>query len=207
MSAHTNLPASSLAWQIAKRPVQAHHLSVDALNNLELATVPIPKLQPGHTLVRIHAVSLNSRDLYAVSQSPLYPCPLESGTSPCCDGAGIVVATGPGSKWTPGSRVILVPSNWLIGNDVADFDITSCIGGKSLQGTLREYALVKDEWLISAPSNLTLEEAATIPCATATALQAILHGPIKPSKESTVLTQGTGGVSIAAIKVRHEILI
>ena len=187
--------------------MKAHHLSVDALSNLELATVPVPKLQTGHALVRIHAVSLNSRDLYTVSQSPLYPCPLERGTSPCSDGAGIVVAAGPGSKWTPGSRVILVPSNWLVGNDVADFDIMSCIGGTSLQGTLREYALVKDEWLIAAPSNLTFEEAATIPCATATALHAILHGPIKPSKGGIVLTQGTGGVSIAALKVRYKTLI
>ena len=205
MATSTSLPASFSAWQIKGKPAQVHHLSVDALNNLELAKVPIPELPPGYALVRIHAVSLNSRDLYTVSQSPLYPCPLEAGTSPCSDGAGVVVAAGPESKWTPGSRVLLVPSNWLVGNDAADFDITSCLGGKGIQGTLREYALVKDDWLISAPSNLTLEEVATIPCATATALQAILHGPIKTSKGHTVLTQGTGGVSIAAIKVCNEV--
>ena len=183
-------------------PVQAHHLSNEALDNLELAEAPVPDLQPGHALVRIHAVSVNRRDLYTISQSPLYPTPLEAGTSPCSDGAGVVVATGPGSKWASGSRVLLVPNSWLVGNDARDFDIMNVLGGGSIQGTLREYLLMKDDWLSPAPSNLTLEEAVTIPTATTTAVNAFFHGPATISKGQTVLTQGTGGVSVGAIQVR-----
>lgn len=201
MEAVTTLPSTFSAWQIKENPKQAHHLSTDALDNLELATLSLPELQPGHALIRLHAVALNSRDLYTVSQSPLYPCPLEAGTSPCSDGAGTVVAVGAGSAFKTGSRVLLQPSSWIKGVDVADFHLESVLGGGNVPGTLREYRVMKDDRLIPCPRNLSFEEAATLPTATATAVNAIFYGPAKITPGQTVLTQGTGGVSIAAIQV------
>jgi NADPH:quinone reductase-like Zn-dependent oxidoreductase len=73
--------------------------------------------------------------------------------------------------------------------------------GGSTDGTLREYAALSEQGLVKVPSNLSLEEASTLPCAAVTAWNA-LYGlesrSLKPGH--TVLTQGTGGVSIFAVQ-------
>lgn len=73
--------------------------------------------------------------------------------------------------------------------------------GGGLDGTLRQYAVFPQTGLALAPSNLTSIEAGTLTCAPLTAWNA-LYGleskAIKPG--SVVLTQGSGGVSLAAIQ-------
>lgn len=52
------------------------------------------------------------------------------------------------------------------------------------------------------PKNLSFEEAATLTCSGLTAWNALVgDGGIAGLKGKTVLTQGTGGVSIAALQV------
>lgn len=66
---------------------------------------------------------------------------------------------------------------------------------------LRQYTVFPQDGLVSAPSNLTPTEAATLTCAPLTAWNA-LYGleskALRPGQ--TVLTEGTGGVSLAAIQ-------
>jgi NADPH:quinone reductase-like Zn-dependent oxidoreductase len=73
--------------------------------------------------------------------------------------------------------------------------------GGSADGTLREYAALSEQGLVHIPTNLDFNEAATLPCAAVTAWNA-LYGlesrSLKPGQ--TVLTQGTGGVSIFALQ-------
>jgi NADPH:quinone reductase-like Zn-dependent oxidoreductase len=70
-----------------------------------------------------------------------------------------------------------------------------------MDGTLREYGVFDEAGLVHAPSNLNMLEASTLSCAALTAWNA-LYGlesrALKPG--DTVLTQGTGGVSIFALQ-------
>ena len=74
--------------------------------------------------------------------------------------------------------------------------------GSEHDGSLREYASFSEEGLVAVPNNLTLNEAATLPCAALTAWSALygLEGRALKSGE-VVLTEGTGGVSTFAVQV------
>src|SRR5690606_29520481 len=72
--------------------------------------------------------------------------------------------------------------------------------GSPLDGTLAEYAVFPEEGLLKVPDHLSFEEAATLPCAGVTAWNALMEGKIvRPG--DTVLTLGTGGVSIFALQI------
>ena len=95
------------------------------------------------------------------------------------------------------------PSTWLSGRDQRDFDIRSVFGGGDNGGTLAEYMVVGDERLIRVPEHLSLEEASALPTAGGTACYSLFFLPERPiGKGSSVLVQGTGGVSASAIQVR-----
>lgn len=70
-----------------------------------------------------------------------------------------------------------------------------------MDGTLREHGVFDEAGLVRAPENLSMLEASTLSCAALTAWNA-LYGlesrALKPG--DTVLTQGTGGVSIFALQ-------
>lgn len=70
-----------------------------------------------------------------------------------------------------------------------------------MDGTLREYAAFDEQGLVAMPSNLNFLEGSTLSCAALTAWNA-LYGlesrALKPG--DTILTQGTGGVSIFALQ-------
>ena len=63
---------------------------------------------------------------------------------------------------------------------------------------LADYVVLKQEGLVAIPDHLSFQEAATLPCAAVTAWNALAAGDVKPG--STVLIQGTGGVSIFALQ-------
>lgn len=70
-----------------------------------------------------------------------------------------------------------------------------------MDGALREYGTFDEHGLVHMPSNLSFNEAATLPCAAVTAWNALygLDGR-KLMPGDWVLTQGTGGVSIFAVQ-------
>lgn len=168
--------------------------------NLSLDTVPIPSAGPGQVLVRIHAVSLNFRDLLVASSDPRY-VPTSEGIIPCADGAGVVSeSTHP--DWKAGDRVIILLTNsWKDGNNPEHFDLTKGLGSASNQGTLAQYVAVDAESLIRAPDNLSMEEASTLSVAYGTAWNALYGGQVPLEKGHYVVTEGTGGVSLAALQV------
>src|SRR5260370_694744 len=64
---------------------------------------------------------------------------------------------------------------------------------------LAEYAVVSEVAAVAMPSHLSFEEAATLPCAAVTAWVA-LTGHRRVTTGDTVLTQGSGGVSVFALQ-------
>jgi len=190
------------AYQIHLVDTSRDHNSATALQNLVLRTdIPKPIPGPGEVLVRIRAAALNFRDLLVLVNSPLY-LPTTSGVSPLADGAGTIVETGPGSVWDDsiGTNVLLCANQaWIEGSDAAQYKLEKTLGAANLDGTLRQYAVVADHLLVKSPENLNHEEAASMIAAGGTAMHAL--SSIKITKGTTVLTQGTGGVSCFAIQV------
>jgi alcohol dehydrogenase len=71
--------------------------------------------------------------------------------------------------------------------------------GTDLDGMLAEYAVSSEEALVHVPSHLSFEEAATLPRAAVTAWVALTgHRPVTAG--GTVLTKGSGGVSVFALQ-------
>ncbi|KAJ5491896.1 Polyketide synthase enoylreductase [Penicillium expansum] len=167
---------------------------------LTKSETPIPTPGPSQVLVRVNAVSLNHRDHTVLHHT--YPLPTKANLVPCSDGAGTVVGAGPGSSWATrsGEVVILHPNTWLEG-DLRNFDVESVLGGGDAHGTLTEYIVLDDVQIQEAPTNLTVEEASTLPTAALTAWNALFMGPIPCGPGISILTQGTGGVSSFAIQL------
>jgi len=176
------------------------------IDSLELVERPTPAPGPGEILVKIHAVSLNYRDLLMVKGA--YNPKLRFPRVPCSDGAGEVAAIGDGvTAFKPGDRVCTCFfQNWLDGPPTPAA-VKGALGG-DIDGTLAEYILLNQTGLVRIPDHLSFEEAATLPCAGVTAWNALARANLQPG--STVLVQGTGGVSIFALQFaklqRHRVL-
>ena len=146
--------------------------------------------------MRIRACSLNHRDL-AIIGGTYTSVALKPGTIPVSDGAGEVAAVGPNvTRWKVGDRVApIFVQRWIGGNLLPEY-MTSALGGPS-DGVLAEQIVMSQEGLVRIPSHMSFEQAATLPCAAVTAWNAVLEkGALLPGQ--TVLTLGTGGVSIFA---------
>ncbi|WAO91773.1 PKS-ER domain-containing protein [Fusarium falciforme] len=160
---------------------------------------PVPSIGDQDVLVQIHATSPNFRDL--VIPKGLYPFPLKDRIVPLSDGAGIVVAVGSRvSRFNVGDRVATLVHQRHLAGPLDARGRESALGGQ-LSGVLREYGAFSEEGLVAVPNNLTLNEAAALPCAALTAWSALygLEGrALKPGE--IVLTEGTGGVSSFAVQ-------
>ncbi len=177
--------------------MHAWQISSFGVDSLEFVEHPTPQPGPGEVLVRIHAISINYRDLLMVKG--LYNPKLKLPRIPCSDGAGEVEAAGEGvTRWKPGDRVAgIFMQNWLDGPPTPA-KVKGALGG-DIDGMLAEYVVLKEAGLVRLPDHLSFAEAAALPCAAVTAWNALAAGNLKPG--STVLTLGTGGVSIFALQL------
>ena len=159
---------------------------------------PEPVAACGEIVVRVKAASLNYRDLlvmqgaYGRATLPL---------TPLSDGAGEVVAIGDSvTCWQPGDRVAgtFFP-NWLSGPIDSDV-LQAARGGGSTHGMLSEFVVLSEHGAVRVPEHLSLEEAATLPCAALTAWNALVEqGGVKAGE--TVVLLGTGGVSVFGLQI------
>ncbi len=148
---------------------------------LKLVEREAPSAGPGEVVVRMRAASLNYRDLLVVrgQYNPRMPLP----RVPLSDGAGEVVEVGAGvNEWKTGDRVAgCFFQDWAAG-PLTDRAAKSALGG-AIDGVAAELAAFRREGLVRVPGHLSWQEAATLPCAAL-----------------TVLTLGTGGVSLFALQ-------
>jgi NADPH:quinone reductase-like Zn-dependent oxidoreductase len=151
---------------------------------------PDPVPGPGQILVRLKAASLNFRDL-AIVRGKYIGGPVTRDTIPLSDGAGVVESVGDGvTEFAVGDRVTATFSQGGVLNTL----------GSPLDGTLAECGVFDQAGLLAIPDGLSFEAAATLPCAGVTAFSALFEGKsVRPG--ATVLTLGTGGVSIMALQL------
>jgi NADPH:quinone reductase-like Zn-dependent oxidoreductase len=167
-----------------------------------LVQVERPDAKPAHrqVLVKVKACSLNFRDLGIVRGT--YRMPVRDNIVPLSDGAGEVVAIGPGvTRAKVGDRVAANFFQRWVGGEPSHDTHASALGG-GIDGMLAEYVVLEEDGVVLIPPHLSLEEGATLPCAAVTAWHAMVeHAKLKAG--DTVLLQGTGGVSIFGLQFAH----
>jgi len=172
--------------------------SFASIDGLGLHQVPMPVPQRGELLLKVQAVALNFRDVAVLLGR--YVQNARTGLVAASDAAAEVVAVGEGiTAFKPGDRVIGVfHPRWFGGPMPADWVGDSY--GTGRDGWLCEYKAVSQEAVVRLPDGLSWEAGSTLPCAAATAWFA-LAGPVPVRAGHSVLTQGTGGVSIFAVQL------
>lgn len=150
---------------------------------------------PGQVRLRMRAFALNFRDLRMVEGA--YDPRLARPMVPLSDGVGEVIEVGDGvTRVRVGDRAVPTFSPTWIGG-APDWDAVRQTRGGTVPGVLAEEIVVGQEEIVVPPAHLTDAEAATLPCAALTAWSA-LEG-VAPGE--TVLTLGSGGVSVFAIQI------
>jgi 2-desacetyl-2-hydroxyethyl bacteriochlorophyllide A dehydrogenase len=146
-----------------------------------------PQIQPNQLLVKVHASSVNPID-WKTRQGMLSLLtgnhfPLILGF----DIAGEVVGVGSQvTRFQPGDAV---------------YGSTSFPGG-----AYAEFAAVPENLIAPKPTNLTYEEAATVPLAALTALQALRdQGNIK-SGQTVLINGASGGVGMFAVQIAKALV-
>jgi NADPH:quinone reductase-like Zn-dependent oxidoreductase len=150
---------------------------------LELREVDVPVIEDQQVLVRVHASSVNPVEWYGVTGP--YFARIGNGlrrpktTSVGADLAGRVEA---------------------VGKDVKDFRPGDEVFGTG-SGAWAEYAAAREARLVLKPAGVSFEEAAAVPIAALTALQALRdHGKVQPGQK-VLINGASGGVGTYAVQL------
>jgi len=151
---------------------------------LEAKEMPKPAAAPGKVLVRVRASSINAGDYFTAKGSPFlvrfmtgFPRPHDFVLG--WDIAGTVEEIGPGGgAFKPGDEV---------------YGATS--------GAYAEYALIAEGALARKPARLSFEEAAALPTAALTALQALRDNGKLARGMKVIVNGASGGVGTCAVQI------
>lgn len=176
----------------------AYHLDpLRGLDGLSVRTRPRPEPGAGQVLVRVHAASLNRRDLMLMDGS--YPLPARPGVVPLSDGVGEVIAVGAGvTRAAVGDRVTgTYFRRWTAGPQRLAHVREQ--NGATHDGWLAEFVVLDEESVVHVPEHLTDAEAACLTCAGVAAWTSVTT-PVPPRPGETLLTVGTGTVALFAVQ-------
>ena len=152
------------------------------MDKVQIGDQPKPELAAGQALIRLKAASVNPIDWKIVKGDlkPLFslPLPLLLGS----DGAGIIEQIGAGV------------SDYKIGDAV----FFRC--NKTDTGTYAQYIAVVADLIAPIPSNMSFEEAASIPLVGFTASQALVEKGGMRAGSQVLIHAGAGGVGTFAIQ-------
>ncbi|KAH8887966.1 zinc-binding dehydrogenase [Thozetella sp. PMI_491] len=164
------------------------------------SAMPLRELGPTEVLVKLHAVSLNYRDIAIIEGT--YPFPVDEGVVPGSDGAGEIIAVGDRvSRFRVGDKVVayLFQTGYFSGSAPNPEAMAASIGS-TLDGTFREHGVFDQEGLVAMPSRLRYEEGAVIQGTFATVWNCLMGGGRPLHAGDCVLVQGSGGISLAALQ-------
>jgi len=152
---------------------------------VEFTDVEKPRPAANEVLVRVKAAAVNPLDWHYMHGSP-YFMRLGSGigrpkdTRMGVDFAGVVVAVGPDvTRFKPGDEVF---------------------GGRN--GAFAEFVLVpEDRGIVHKPDSVTFEQAASVPIAALTALQALRDPGQLQAGDKVLINGASGGVGTFAVQI------
>jgi putative PIG3 family NAD(P)H quinone oxidoreductase len=145
---------------------------------LEVQSVAVPEVKPGHLLVRVRAAGVNRPDL--LQRAGKYPPPPGASDILGLEVAGEVAAVGEGvERWREGDKVAAL----LAGGGYA------------------EYALVDARHALPVPANLDFVQAAALPETVFTVWANVFeHGQLRAGE--TLLVHGANsGIGVTAIQM------
>ena len=159
---------------------------------------PIRAPGAGEVLLKVRATSLNRRDIMVMKG--FYPVGPKDTLVPLSDGAGEIIATGPGvTRFKEGDRAAAIFfQRWIAGRPGLDTG-ASALGG-ALDGMLAQYVTLSETGLVPIAAHHSFEDAASLPCAAVTAWHGLVsRGRLQAG--DNVLLQGTGGVSVFGLQI------
>lgn len=162
-------------------------------SRLQPREIDAPRPGFGQVAIRVHAASLNYRDLLLAGN------PKIENVVPLSDGAGEIIELGEGvTGWKIGDKVCVnFFRDWQSGRFQARYH-DAALGG-TVGGMLSEIVVFPAHSLVEIPDFYSFEEAATLPCAALTAWCGLRRGGFVAGE--SVLLQGTGGVSIWGLQI------
>ncbi|MDI3298025.1 MAG: zinc-binding dehydrogenase [Bacillota bacterium] len=173
---------------------------------LRLEEIPLPRVAPGHVLVRVRTVTVNrGLDVEALQFGPAWGVsfPHVGGV----DAAGEVAAVAPGvTDWEPGERVAVLP--WLTCGRCPACrrgEPTACerfaIWGVHTDGADAEYASVPASLLLRLPAGVDFAEASAAMVSYSVAWHLVVTlGRVRPADTVLVLAAGSG-LGAAALQI------
>jgi NADPH:quinone reductase-like Zn-dependent oxidoreductase len=170
----------------------------DGFDKLSLEELPDPTPGPGEVLIQVHACSINYRD-FAVAAGKYFGGALKAPAVPLSDGAGQVVAVGPGvTRFKEGDRV---QSSFFVSWEDGPPRASPALGDGFAPGMLAERVVLPESGVVPMAESLDYAEAACLPCAGVTAWNALYEGPRALVPGNRVLVLGSGGVSMLALQL------
>ncbi len=152
---------------------------------LEFAAVERPEPAANQVLVKVHAASVNPLDWHYMRGAPYFMRLMSGIGTPAdtrlgVDFAGTVVAVGDSvTAYQPGDEVF---------------------GGAN--GAFAEYVLVRESGAVALkPANVSFEEAASVPIAALTALQALRDKGRLEAGQKVLINGASGGVGTFAVQI------
>jgi len=170
---------------------------------LVLREVPVPQPGPGQALVEIIASGVCHTDLHAADGD--WPVKPSLPFTPGHEGAGIVVALGPGvTHLKEGDRVGVAWLHSACGH--CEFCLsgweTLCLeqknSGYSVNGSFAQFAIAQADYLGRIPENLSFVDAAPILCAGVTTYKGLKETETRAGE--WVVISGVGGLGHIAIQ-------
>ena len=152
---------------------------------LEFEDVAKPTPADGEVLVKVHAAAVNPLDWHYMRGSPYF----------------VRLGSGLGAPKDSRIGVDFAGTVEAVGKDVRQFKPgDEVFGGRN--GAFAEYVVVpEDRALVPKPSNVTFEQAASVPIAAVTALQALRDkGKIEPGQR-VLINGASGGVGTFAVQI------
>jgi len=169
--------------------------------SLRLVHRPAPVAGPGQVVMKVHATGLNARDRSLLRGVRIYGGAGDAPTRvPFDDNAGVVLTVGPGvTRVKPGDRVICTHFPLWIDGAWDDATMSTMDFGVNVDGFAAEQAVVPADGLVQIPDSMPFTEACTLTNAGLTAWNAVAV-EAQPKPGETVLTLGTGGVSVFCLQ-------
>jgi NADPH:quinone reductase-like Zn-dependent oxidoreductase len=155
---------------------------------VEQARIPKPEAADDEVLVRVHASSINRGDYYALGGAAVLMRPMIGGVR------------RPKSEQFGGDFAGIAEA---VGKDVSDIEPGDEVFGVRT-GAFAEYVAVKTA-VARKPAKLSFEEAAAVPIAALTALEALRdHGGLEPGQR-VLVNGGSGGVGTFAVQLAKSL--
>jgi NADPH:quinone reductase-like Zn-dependent oxidoreductase len=154
---------------------------------IEISDVPQPALLADSVLIEVHAASVNPVDCIVQAGYLKEMMPITFPFTMGFDVSGVVVEVGDQvSKFKIGDEIFSRPNGMQA-------------------GTIAEYAVIKEEELAIKPSNISHQEAASIPLVGLTAWQAMVTKGNLQKGQKILIHAGSGGVGTLAIQMAKHL--